>query len=994
MEQIGEGGFGVVFLAEQYQPVRRKVAFKILKPGMDSRQVVARFEAERQALALMDHPNIARVLDGGAADSGRPFFVMDLVKGVSITNYCDEHRLTLRERLALLLPVCQAVQHAHQKGIIHRDLKPSNVLVADSDSGGPGVPKVIDFGVAKALGQQLSEQTLTTSLGGIIGTLEYMSPEQADFGSRDIDTRADIYSLGVLMYELLTGTTPLTRKRLSQEPVTELLRIIREEEAEKPSSRVMSAEDSLTSVAAKRNRNPARLTHELKGELDWIVLKALEKDRDRRYVTTNALARDIERFLNDEPVEACPPSAVYRIRKFARKNRKWLGVAAAFALLLTAGTVVSLWQAVRATRAEFVSNRERERAEANEKQANEERRRAEEKAQIARAVRNFLENKLLLQADPVHQAKALLVAGGSSAEVKSNPTIRELLDRAAREVTPDKIEAQFPNQPVVQADILQTIGLAYDGIGAYGPAIAHLERARDLLESALGPDDLDSLRSVNNLALSYQSIGKLPEAIRLFEQTRERQIKNLGPDHKETLVTLMNLAVAYKDFSRTAEAIPLLEQVRDKQIEKLGPDHPDTFNAVNNLAVAYHTAGNLPEAIRLYEQLRDKRIEKQGPEHPETLITLLNLAIAYRDARKLSDPIRVFKELADKQAQKLGADNPHTLIAKDNLARAYQDAGKLAEAIPLFEEVLSKRLELLGPDHPNTRLTRDSLSHAYVDAGRVPDAIRLFEQMREKLTEKLGPDDPLTLAAQNNLAFLYWVAKQLDRSVPLFEQVLKKMRAKLGADHPETLRTQSNLAVNYLDAGRPTEAVPLFEDALGRVRKLPVPNPGEVARVSGLLAWAYDQAGELAKAEPLHRESLEQARRHLGADHSETARALVLLGLNLLRQNKSADAEVALRECLAIHEKKEPDAWLTFNAKSVLGGALLAQKKYADAEPLLLQGYEGMKQREASIPPLRKARLAEALERLVQFYQATGQKDQAEKWRQKLAEQKKKDGSK
>jgi WD40 repeat protein/serine/threonine protein kinase len=374
-------------MAEQQHPIRRMVALKIVKPGMDTRQVIARFEAERQALALMDHPNIAKVLDAGTIPlsggrqspepvqaqgtyiprSGKPYFVMELVKGIPITQYCDDHQLIPRERLALFIPVCQAIQHAHQKGIIHRDLKPSNVLVAGYD--GQPVPKVIDFGVAKALGHQLSEQTLTTGFGGIIGTLEYMSPEQAELGARDIDTRADIYSLGVLLYELLTGTTPLTKERVKHTVMMEVLRVIREEEPPKPSTRLTHAKDSLAVISAKRGLGPARLTQELRGELDWIVLKALEKDRDRRYATANGLARDIERFLMDETVEACPPSAGYRLRKFARKNRKLLAVAAAFALLLTAGTVVSLWQAVRATRAENTSNEQRDRAETETKRA-------------------------------------------------------------------------------------------------------------------------------------------------------------------------------------------------------------------------------------------------------------------------------------------------------------------------------------------------------------------------------------------------------------------------------------------------------------------------------------------------------------------------------------------------------------------------------------------------------------------------------------------------
>jgi WD40 repeat protein/serine/threonine protein kinase len=371
VEQIGEGGFGIVFLAAQQQPVRRQVALKIIKPGMDTRQVVARFEAERQALALMDHPHIAKVLDAGTTgdlpNPSLPYFVMELVKGIPITRYCDEQQLTPRQRLALILPVCQAVQHAHQKGIIHRDLKPSNVLIASYD--GVPVPKVIDFGVAKALGQELTDRTLMTGFGGIVGTLEYMSPEQAEFNARDIDTRADIYSLGVLLYELLTGTTPLTKQRLKEAGMSEALRLIRDEEPPTPSTRLSACKDGLASISAQRKLDPARLTREVRGELDWIVMKAVEKDRSRRYQTANGLARDLERYLHDEPVEACPPSTSYRLRKFARKNRKLLGVATAFALLLISATLVSLGQAIRATQAEHATGQEKDRAEAETRRA-------------------------------------------------------------------------------------------------------------------------------------------------------------------------------------------------------------------------------------------------------------------------------------------------------------------------------------------------------------------------------------------------------------------------------------------------------------------------------------------------------------------------------------------------------------------------------------------------------------------------------------------------
>jgi WD40 repeat protein/serine/threonine protein kinase len=356
LQQIGEGGMGVVYMAEQQEPVRRKVALKIIKPGMDSHQVIARFEAERQALAMMDHQNIARVLDAGTTESGRPYFVMELVHGVPITKFCDDNKLTPRERLALFVPVCQAIQHAHQKGIIHRDVKPSNVLVTMYDD--KPVPKVIDFGVAKAIEQRLTEKTMFTQFGALVGTFEYMSPEQAEMNAFGVDTRSDIYSLGVLLYELLTGTTPLERKRLREAAVDELVRLIKEEEAPRPSKR-LSSSNNLPKIAAARKTEPARLSKLVRGEIDWIVMKCLEKDRSRRYDTASALARDLERYLTDEPVEACPPTARYRLGKFARKYKKVLATTGAFAVLLVAGVVISTVLAIWATSAEREANQQR-----------------------------------------------------------------------------------------------------------------------------------------------------------------------------------------------------------------------------------------------------------------------------------------------------------------------------------------------------------------------------------------------------------------------------------------------------------------------------------------------------------------------------------------------------------------------------------------------------------------------------------------------------------
>jgi serine/threonine protein kinase/WD40 repeat protein len=349
LERIGEGGMGEVWMAEQRQPMQRRVALKIIKAGMDTRSVVARFEAERQALALMDHPNIAKVLDGGTTDGCRPFFVMELVKGTPITQYCDEHRLTLRERLELFLPVCQAIQHAHQKGIIHRDIKPSNVLIAPYD--GRPVPKIIDFGVAKAMGQRLTERTLYTGFGSVIGTLEYMSPEQAELNNQDIDTRSDIYALGVVLYELLTGTTPISHERVTHAAFVEMLRVVREEEPPRPSTRLSDSQETLPIIADQRHIEPIRLTKLVRGELDWIVMKALEKDRTRRYETASSLARDIESYLHDKPVHACPPTAGYRLRKFARRHKGPVTAVSLVALAVTAGIIGTTWGLVRTERA-------------------------------------------------------------------------------------------------------------------------------------------------------------------------------------------------------------------------------------------------------------------------------------------------------------------------------------------------------------------------------------------------------------------------------------------------------------------------------------------------------------------------------------------------------------------------------------------------------------------------------------------------------------------
>ncbi len=429
IEQIGEGGMGTVWMAQQTEPVKRLVAVKLIKAGMDSKQVIARFEAERQALALMDHPSIAKVLDGGTTVNGRPYFVMDLVKGVPITQYCDAHHLTPRQRLELFVPVCQAVQHAHQKGIIHRDIKPSNVLIALYD--GRPVPKVIDFGVAKAAGPPLTDKTLVTGFGAIVGTLEYMSPEQAEINQLDVDTRSDVYSLGVLLYELLVGSPPFTKKDLGKAGVLEMLRVIREQEPSRPSMKLSTAE-GLPTLATNRGTEPAKLTRLVRGELDWIVMKALEKDRSRRYETANGFAMDVQRYLADEAVQACPPSARYRLSKFGRKYQKALAIAAAFAVILVVGLVASTLLAVWARSAEREATRQRITAEAAKQEA---------VAQADQAEKNFAEAQRQRAQAVAHLYRSLAGEARSIREARGSgyrALAWKRLEQALRLETPEK----------------------------------------------------------------------------------------------------------------------------------------------------------------------------------------------------------------------------------------------------------------------------------------------------------------------------------------------------------------------------------------------------------------------------------------------------------------------------------------------------------------------------------------------------------------------------
>jgi eukaryotic-like serine/threonine-protein kinase len=965
LEEIGEGGMGTVWMAQQHEPVKRLVAIKLIKPGMDSKAVLARFEAERQALALMDHPNIAKVHDGGATPAGRPFFVMELVKGVPITNYCDDHRLTVRQRLELFVPVCQAVQHAHQKGVIHRDLKPSNVLVALYDER--PVPKVIDFGVAKAAGEQLTERTVQTGFGAVVGTVEYMSPEQASFNNLDIDTRSDIYSLGVLLYELLTGTTPLQKKMGREVALLDMLRMIRDEDPPRPSIR-LSTSEGLPSTADSRGAVQKRLTGLLRGELDWIVMKALEKDRNRRYETASAFAMDVQRYLADEPVLACPPSAGYRLRKFARRHRGPLWAAATIAVLLVVGIVASTWQAVRATKAE------------------EDARRAHE-AEARRA-----EGERIATADKLKHAAQVEISNAILASIFADLNLRAIregpeplevvlgqrLIKAAKQ-----LDGEAVGDPLLVADLQVLLGNALLHLGYYPEAIELCVKARNTRTVHLGADHADTLVSTNSLAMGYQNAGQFDLAQPLFEETLKYSRATLGPDHDSTVKCMSNLACCYQDGGKNELALPLLKDALKVSKAKHGVHDHGTLLVMQNLALGYQAAGKSALALSLFEETAKHMKSLLSPDHPDTLTCVCNMATCYQGAGNLDAALPLFEEALKVRKAKLGPAHPDTLVSMRSLGSCYQAAGNLDLAMPLYEESLSLAKARLGVDHPQTLMCMGSLATGYQFDNKLNLALPLYEETLKRMRTKLGEDHPQTLATMNNLAAAYKAGKRLDLALPLYEETLKLTRAKLGDENPHTLTTMHNLAMAYQAEKKPDKALPFFQSAAAGVEKRRFQHE-HAERIITDLSMCLEDSKQFDEAEVWRRKWLAAAREGAGPDSVAIASLLSGLGLNLLQQKKWRDAEAVLRECLAIRAKKLPDSWLTFNTKSMLGGALLGQEQYVDAEPLLIQGYEGMKSRESKIPARSRGFLTNALERLVRLYDAQRMPDDAAKWRKEL----------
>jgi serine/threonine protein kinase len=1014
VRELGRGGMGVVYEAEQLS-LGRRVALKVLPSGaLGDAHHVERFQREARAAARLHHTNIVPVFAVGE-EGGTHYYVMQYIEGQPLDQVLAElrrlraeaergaaaaelafsvgppspgllssadgpgspghgrsrpaaagpdsgpagpdptdvektvirprgpvaggpagagageagsssllaeaHRPFARRVAQIGAQVAEALDYAAGQGVLHRDIKPSNLLLDIW-----GTVWLTDFGLAKATGTP----DLTRS-GDLLGTLRYLAPERFE-GQADV--RSDVYSLGLTLYELLA-----LRPAYSGHSQAELFRHI-------------SAADA---------PRLERLNPQLPRDLVTIVHKAMAKEPADRYQTARALAEDLRRFLDDRSIVARRVGLLEQAWRWCRRNPSSAALLAAISVVLVAGAAISTWQAVRATRAEAVARRaeqaETERAEGErlaKLEAQEQKADAEQAAAAERAAAEQAQ-KRLRQIEKTNDILGSIFDSLDPNEIARagrplQAILVEKLDRAVQQ-----LEGESIGDPLVVAKMQVRFGLSLISLGEPGKAIGLLEKALATQQAQLGPDHPDTLISRNTLAAAYQAAGKRDLALPLLEGTLKLRQAKLGPEHPHTLHSMNNLAVAYLEAGKRDLALPLFEETLKLMKAKVGPEHPETLRSMNNLAWAYQKSGKLDLALALYEETLKLRKAKLGPEHPETLQSMNNLAWAYKAARQLDKALPLFEETLKLQKARLGPEHPQTLTTMGNLATAYQAAGKLDLALPLFEETLKLQKARLSPDDASTLHTMGNLAVAYQAAGKLDLALPLFEETLKLMKANLGPDHPDTLASRNNLAMAYQAAGKRDLALPLLEETLKLQKAKLGPEHPQTRTTMKHLAL-LRNIGTAEER---YRGNLARLG----PDHIDTLLARRDVAQLYLATNRLDEAETILVEVLDRMKTRANDD----AIRLFTIGL--------------LRKCLTTRERTMPDSWLTFRSQCLLGGALLGLQNYAAAEPLLRAGYEGMKRQEARIPPDAKVCLTEAVERLVQLYEATDRKDEAAKWR-------------
>lgn len=768
-QQIGEGGMGEVYLAEQIAPVRRKVALKIIKLGMDSKQIVARFEAERQALAVMDHPNIAKVFEAGTTDKGRPYFVMEYVPGVPLNSYCDTERLSTNERLELFTAICGAVQHAHQKGVIHRDLKPSNILVSLQD--GKPVPKIIDFGIAKAIHTPLTDSTLVTAIGEVVGTPAYMSPEQLENSQLDIDTRSDIYSLGVILFELLAGALPFDFSEY-QKPGDSLQKMIRETDPPTPSKRLQTIGDVREKIASDRRTDAGSLHKKLAGDLDWITVKAMEKDRNRRYETANGLAMDIRRYLNDEPVFARPPSAGYRISKFVRRNRLAVIAAGVAVAGLLIGFIFATAGFVRATQAEQKASRE---------------------AESARQVSNFLID-LFKISDPTEAVGDTISA-------------RELLDRSA-----ERIGAELKNEPVIQARLMHTMGKVYSEMGLFG-------RSKPLLDSALAKQRalLDTQHpelgaTLHDLGYTYYQLGEFDSAQVLMEHSL--QIFRENGNHEKVVQNLRQLGDVWEEKGDQEKQLNYHQESVEYAEQTIGKNNIQYAESASKLSFALANQGKYEAAEPLVREALRIAKAQVGDDHWLTSRIKIDLAWWLLDLSRNDEAVQLFNEAVETFKKIYGPDHPETAIAMSNLASTYTSLNRHEEAIALHKQAVAIFKKRYGNVHYDVATAMNNYGRSLVLKGDYDAAEKVLWEVVSIYETLYGKDTPRPAAAYTNLGRAALAKKDFRRGEEYLKKAVAMFTERVGDAHPVLSYPLYELAKLKTETGDFTAAEVVFRQVI------------------------------------------------------------------------------------------------------------------------------------------------------------------------------------
>ncbi len=840
LRPLGEGGMGMVYLAERTDPILQTVAIKVIRPGMDSRGVLARFQVERQTLAMMSHPNIARVLDAGVTEGHRPYFVMEYVPGEPITRFCDKHELSTRQRLELFVQACAAITHAHQKAILHRDLKPSNLLVMMQDD--KPLLKVIDFGVAKAIGgAKLTKETFFTEHGMLVGTPAYMSPEQADAAtSGEVDTRSDVYSLGVVLYELLSGALPFDPSQLKQAAVGAMLRIIRDDEPPRPSTKLKTmGGPAATEIARLRHMALQTLEAELRRELEWIPLKAMRKEPDGRYRSAIELADDIGHYLSGRPLIAGPESMAYRLRKLLRRNRATVATAAAFLLLLIAGATVSTIGFVRAS--EHAAETERQKLEV-EKKKNE----AVAERDNARAVLDFLTNDVLAGARPARIGDARI----------SDTIVRAMIQPAA-----DAVGKRFADKPLVEAAIRDTLAVTFIAIGQSELALPHAEAALRMRRKLLGEDHPDTLHSQNSCAIALKLQGRAKEAEPLFKDALERYRRTLGPDDPDAISALNNYSGVLDALGREKETEPLRKEALERYQRVLGENHPDTISAMNNYGATLDFLGRAKEAEPLLKQALAWRQRVLGKDHPDTMGSSNSYASVLDSLDRTAEAEPLFKETLGQRRRILGDDHPDTMTSMNNYAAALLRLNRADEAEPLFKEALERRRHVFGEDHPRTLESLHNYADVLETLRREAEAEPLLKDVLERRRRVLGADHPATIASLNTYAIVLEELERPAEAEPLLKSALESNQRVLGADHPNTITSLANYGGVLALLGREKEAEPYYAEAVRKAAALPSLGPDHptTRQLASSHAARLDDLGRKAEAAAV------RARFHLDA---------------------------------------------------------------------------------------------------------------------------------